>query len=71
MAVDKIINNIETRLPLVGAGCRVYYSFSSCVNSMKSFIEGTGVNVTSTITNMEDGTTPSKTQVFYLTFNTK
>lgn len=70
MAVDKIINNMETRLPLVGAGCRVFYSFSSCVNSLKSFIEGTGVNVTSTTTNMYDSATPSDTQVFYLTFDT-
>ena len=69
MAIDKIIKNVETRLPLVGAGCRTFYSFSDCVNSLKSFVESSGANVTATNTNMVDGNEPSITQVMYLSFS--
>ena len=67
MAVDKIINNITTRLPIVGGGCKVFNRFSECVEFTKALYEASGMTVTRTITNMSNGANPSKTQVFYVT----
>ena len=67
MAVDKIINNITTRLPIVGGGCKVCNSFSECVDWTKTRFEASGLTVTGTVTNMVNGTNPAKNQVFYVT----
>lgn len=67
MAIDKIINNITTRLPIVGGGCKVCNSFSECVDWTKTRFEASGLTVTKTTTNMSNGANPSKKQVFYVT----